>query len=251
MLIEPKLYEVGGCVRDKLMGVKTKDIDFAVEFVDDGLADGEVAFGAMSLWLDLRGFEVFVVSPEYFTIRAHFPRHTMNPRWQPYRNLTADFVLCRIEGPYSDGRHPDWVHSGTIADDLRRRDFTVNAMARELNTETLIDPHGGRQDLELRILRCVGTPWERLSEDALRALRAIRFAVTKDFRIDHELWEALCSAWLPNLLDKVSTERKREELLKAMHHDTLRTLSLLSNLPKTLTASIFSNGLWLRPTLEK
>jgi len=226
-------YEVGGCVRDELLGLESKDIDYAVE---------APSFEAMHEALDLAGFSIFLSTPEHFTVRARFPRgHEKNP-------LTADFVLCRKEGAYSDGRHPDEVEVGTILDDLARRDFTVNAMAKNWMGE-LIDPWNGFHDLDHRILRCVGSAEDRLREDALRGLRAIRFMITKGFTMDFELARALNSTWLPEALSSVSKERQREELEKAFKHDTLLTLNMLHTFPR-LSRVIFSDGLRLMPTLR-
>lgn len=228
-----RLFEVGGCVRDDMLGVTSKDIDFAVE---------APSFDAMRASLTGDGFTIFLETPEFFTIRARFPRGSER------NGLTADFVLCRKDGPMTDGRRPDFVEAGTLADDLRRRDFTVNAMARA-EDGTLIDPHGGAEDLRTRTLRCVGAPADRLGEDALRALRAIRFCVTKGFTMEPWLRSTMASPALAEQLRSVSKERQREEMLKAMRHDTLATLDALATFP-LIRDAVFSDGLWLKPTLE-
>lgn len=244
-----KMFEVGGCVRDELLGVRSKDIDFAVE---------AESFAAMRAFLLSHGFTVFLETPEFLTIRARFPKrwdHGM-PRFGPFENpseaakVTADFVLCRKDGAYSDGRRPDTVEPGTILDDLARRDFTVNAIAKDPDG-VLIDPFGGVEDLRRGTLRAVGSAEARLREDSLRALRAVRFMVTKGFALDRELNAALHSAWLPELLENVSAERRREELDKAFRHDTLTTLTLLANLGPRFREAVFADGLRLKPTLEK
>src|SRR6478735_4198401 len=232
-----KMFEVGGCVRDELLGIQSKDIDFAVE---------ASSFDAMVEELAVMGFTIFLRSPEFFTVRARFPRD-----WKDdHGGKTADFVLCRREGPYSDGRRPDFVEMGTLMDDLARRDFTVNAMARGLDGE-LIDPFGGAEDLKNRVLRCVGVAEDRISEDPLRALRAVRFIVTKNLVWDKELVAVLCARWLPEALASVSVERRREEMAKAMHTDTMRTLALLFSLPIGFREAVFADGMWLKPTMEK
>lgn len=232
------LYEVGGAVRDSLLGVRSKDVDYAVE---------AASFQALRDYLIAEEFEIFLDTPEYLTIRARFPRD--HPR---RAHVTADFVLCRKDGVYTDGRRPDSVEPGTIYDDLARRDFTVNAMARLMDVpEEIIDPHGGLADLAVRRLSCVGEAYDRLAEDALRALRAIRFHITKDFAFDPALEEALFSSWLPPLLASVSTERVREELIKCFRHDTGRTFTVLAFMPPAFRDAVFRDGLWLRPTLEK
>lgn len=244
-------YEVGGCVRDAAMGVSTKDVDYTV--VGPG-------YQALINELDARGFDRFLpldVDPEpeaslrcreALTVRARFPKSMTHFQGRDIRGLTADFVLARKEGTYSDGRHPDDVQPGTLMDDLRRRDFTMNAMAVDF-AGGLIDPFDGLQDIKDRIIRCVGKPEDRFREDALRALRAIRFAVTKRMALDGAVRDALASEWLPPLLTSVSVERRAQELLKAFRHDTMDTLLWLQRFP-ALTQATFMDGLWLMPTLK-
>jgi tRNA nucleotidyltransferase (CCA-adding enzyme) len=226
-----KLFEVGGCVRDELLGMPSKDIDFAVE---------APSFMAMREEMIRRGFSIFQESPQFLTIRAKFPN----------QRLVADFVLCRKESGFSNGRHPDHVEPGTIYDDLARRDFTINAIAKCVESGTIIDPHNGVQDLKNKQLRAVGNAQERFSEDALRCLRALRFSITKDLEIHPEVWRAFDLPELPSLLSSVSVERKREELGKAFAADSLRAMRLLMGLSPALQEAIFADGnLWLKPTL--
>lgn len=243
------MYRVGGCVRDAALGIKSKDIDWSV-VAPDITADPWETYCAMYQWLQLQGYTIFTDSEEHFTIRAKFPE-AMN---MPKGEQDADFVLARSEGPYSDGRHPDWVKLGTFEDDINRRDFTVNAMAEDLEGN-LIDLHGGMQDLEHMQLRCVGEAEDRLREDALRALRAIRFRITKGFTWVPSLREAMCSEWLPPLLSSVKTERKRDELMKCFRKDTIETLNILCHevSPDFLDACLGDTGpnsLWLMPSME-
>jgi tRNA nucleotidyltransferase/poly(A) polymerase len=253
-----EMFEVGGCVRDELLGVKSKDIDFSVVLSDEDFESDRIAkgnrrrepFDVMFRELERRGFKIFVSSPKFLTIRARFPNMASpDLLGRERRNLTADFVLARKEGAYFDGRRPDEVEVGTLMDDLRRRDFTVNAMAKAQDG-TLIDPFDGQADLKLGLLRCVGNAEDRIREDALRALRALRFSVTKGFQIDSELWAVLESDWLPRLLAAVSTERKREELTKMFVADTEKSFVLLQNLP-ALRRAVLRDGLWLMPTMKQ
>lgn len=230
-----KLFEVGGCVRDELLGIRPKDLDYTV--VASGYAE-------MESYLVANGFEIFDPQPKYLRITARFPKDTAETR-----SKVADFVLSRKEGFYHDGRHPDSVEPGTLEDDLRRRDFTVNAMARD-EDGSIIDLFGGMQDLRDGVLRAVGDAEARLREDALRALRAVRFSVTKALRPNEELADALRSEWLPPLLASVSVERKREELLKAFKHDTLVTMEMLMHLGADFREAVFTDGLWLAPSLK-
>lgn len=254
-----EFYEVGGCVRDEIMGVKSKDIDFTVVLDEDEVTPRRTKIGklldrtpfeVMEDELNRRGFEIFVRSPQYLTIRARFPR-----MWDPrlmrreYRGMTADFVLARKEGDYTDGRRPDVVEPGTLEDDLRRRDFTMNAIAKDRDGN-FIDLFGGQEDIQRGVIRCVGSAEARIREDSLRALRALRFAVTKGFVLDDELWVVMRSDWLPGALASVSVERKEQELRKAFQHNTLETLFCLNQLSAPFREAVFTDGLRLMPTLR-
>lgn len=125
-----------------------------------------------------------------------------------------EVTTYRLEGSYSDGRHPDYVvFTPELREDLGRRDFTINAMACDLDG-TIIDLFGGREDLQKRVIRCVGVPAERFHEDALRMLRAIRFSAQLNFEIEPETWRALCEQ--TRNMRKVSRERIFAELNKAL-----------------------------------
>jgi tRNA nucleotidyltransferase/poly(A) polymerase len=163
--------------------------------------------------------------------------------------VIGGFVLSRREQSYTDGRHPDRVEPGTIDDDLGRRDFTMNAIARRADG-SLYDPHGGAEDIRRRLIRCVGDPDRRFYEDALRLLRAVRFAVTTGFDLCPAVVSCLNSPAHLDRLEGVSVERTREELNKAFRHDTLATLTRLNQHP-SLTRRLFSdNRLWLEATLK-
>jgi tRNA nucleotidyltransferase/poly(A) polymerase len=222
-----RMFRVGGCVRDELLGLDSKDIDFAVE---------APSFETMLEAVEARCSKVFLVTPEFLTIRGLDPELG-----------AVDFVLCRKDGPSTDGRRPDFVEAGTILDDLARRDFTVNAMARD-EEGVLLDPHGGREDLEAGLLRFVGSAEDRLAEDALRAFRALRFSVTKRFTITDETAEAL-RAMHAEAFDAVSTDRMRDELHKMFSTDTAAALVVLAQFPLLLEVAL-SRGLWLKPTTE-
>ena len=162
-----QVYEVGGCVRDSLLGIPSKDVDFVCV---------AASYAAMRTWMVGQGFKLWLEKPEFVTIRASVPQN------HPLRARTrdADFVLARRDAPSSDGRRPDWVEAGTLADDLARRDFTVNALARG-EDGVIIDLFGGRDDLAAKTLRFVGEPMARIREDGLRVLRGFRFMVTKGY----------------------------------------------------------------------
>jgi tRNA nucleotidyltransferase/poly(A) polymerase len=243
----PKLYKVGGCVRDKLLGVKTKDIDFV--FVLDNLDKTvEEGFQEMKSWMENEGFTIFLSVPEMFTIRAKFPSD------HKFAKLDADFVMARKEVGYEEGTRRPILELGDLTDDLIRRDFTINALA-ETEDGLIVDLFNGRGDLEKGILRTPLDPMVTFMDDPLRLLRALRFTVTKDFTMHIDVWEAMKQ---PNILAKltqtVSSERIREEVLKMMAVDTPRTIRLLLDVDNEVPGFleiVFKEGLWLKPTFEK
>lgn len=236
MTDEIEFFLVGGAIRDELLGLRSKDHDFTVV---------APSYDAMRERLIADGFRIFMENPEFFTIRARVPEGN------PLRNLArdADFVMARVDGPSSDGRRPDFTLPGTLADDLARRDFTVNAMAKAADG-TIIDPHGGRDDLDARILRFVGDPMTRIGEDGLRVIRAFRFMVTKGFMFDNDTSRALRSLRAAKMLEGVAIERVFEELRKMFEHDFEVTMQTLNLMPSDLYRAIFRDGLRLTPTLK-
>jgi tRNA nucleotidyltransferase/poly(A) polymerase len=238
--------EVGGAVRDKFLGLDSKDVDFVAIPVNPKMfANADEAFVTLVNVLKVDGFDVFLETPQFFTVRAQVPD------WHPLKQRTnvADFVLARKDGPSSDGRHPDFVLPGTLMDDLQRRDFTVNAMA--ILDDELVDPFGGREDLNSNLLRFVGDPKERIAEDGLRVLRAMRFCVTKGFDIEPNTWGAVNSDFAAEMLHKVSVERIRDELEKMFLANTVFTMELLADVRRKMKEAIFRDGLRLMPTLKK
>ena len=223
-----KIYQVGGCVRDKFIGRKSKDIDYAVE----GLS-----FSGLREEILKRDGQIFVEKPEYFTIRAKLPKFGV-----------ADYTLCREDGPYSDNRRPDYVVAGTILSDLARRDFTMNAIA--LTEEgAIIDPHGGVNDIKMGTIRCVGSTQERISEDPIRALRAIRFCIQLQFTFAESLYNFLFEYDFIPIVETVSSERIREELYKMFSSNSKESIRMFKIFPQ-LTNLFEVENLWLKPTLE-
>lgn len=192
-------YAVGGCVRDSLFGQTPHDWDIttsaepqAVKSLFNRTIDTGLQHGTVTVRMGGQGFEV---------------------------------TTYRIDGDYGDGRHPDSVSfTKSLEEDLKRRDFTINAMA--YNDEAgLVDIFGGQEDLKRGLIRCVGAPEERFREDALRILRAARFAARFGFEIDPEAKRVMKEK--AETLHKVSAERIREEFVKLIispHPDMVRTL---------------------------
>ena len=183
-------YVVGGCVRDSLLGLTPHDWDLCTSALPQ---QGMELFGAE---------KCIPTGLQHGTV-------TVKQGGGLY-----EITTFRTEGAYTDGRHPDEVHFvPDVREDLARRDFTINAMAYNAK-EGLIDPFGGQADLQSGILRAVGVPHQRFTEDALRILRLYRFAARFGFAIDPPTAQAaqeLCAR-----LDCVSVERIEEELAKLL-----------------------------------
>jgi len=232
-----QLFEVGGSIRDEFLGLENKDRDFCAV---------APSWEVLLAWCKANMNKIFLVTPEFLTVRGFMGGEAI------------DIVLCRKDGPSTDGRHPDEVTPGTLEDDLARRDFTMNALAVEVDTKLnrtgeVIDLFGGVEDIKNRKLRAVGDVCDRLNEDGLRLLRAARFIVTKDVKADDELAFCLETAvWWDHLAKTVSQERIREELQKMFKHNTAATMKFLTwNCSSMTVGKLFQNGLWLKPHLGK
>ena len=191
-------YAVGGCVRDSVLGRIPADWDITTSALPEQVKelfhrtiDTGIEHGTVTVMMDKEGFEV---------------------------------TTYRIDGEYRDHRHPEQVNfTGELKEDLRRRDFTINAMAYN-DRCGLVDAFGGIEDLKHGVIRCVGVAGERFEEDALRILRAVRFAAQLGFEIEKETADA-ARALAGNLKD-ISAERIQTELVKLLvspHPEMLRT----------------------------
>ena len=190
-------YVVGGCVRDSILGRNPNDWDITtsaspqqVKELFQRTVDTGLQHGTVTVLMDKEGYEV---------------------------------TTYRVDGDYEDGRHPKQVmFTSSLEEDLKRRDFTINAMAYHPE-RGLVDLFHGMEDMEHKIVRCVGDPMERFHEDALRILRAVRFSAQLGFTIE-EKTKAGIQALAPNL-KCVSAERIQTELVKLLvspHPDYLR-----------------------------
>jgi tRNA nucleotidyltransferase (CCA-adding enzyme) len=223
------IWTVGGCVRDEIMGVKPNDIDFSVE------AD---SFEEMVAYIESIG-KIFLSTPDYGTVRARVGKET------------NDYVFCRKEGPYSDGRHPDWTVAGTIWDDLYRRDFTMNAIAKSVNGD-IYDPFYGIQDIQNRIIRSVGDAHDKIWMDAIRLMRAARFSITKGFSIQSEIRDMFYDTSIINrMVETVSADRIRGEAGKMFAYDTIASIQFFAEYPKMSQAVFGSGERWLKVTNEQ
>ena len=227
-----RTYLVGGGVRDSLLGHEPKDLDFVVV---------APSFQHLLDQLASEGAEVFQAKPQFLTARVKHPVHGI-----------ADFALARTEGKYSDNRRPDETAPADLVTDLSRRDFTINAMARCVVSGEVFDPFGGAADLASGTLRAVGVAQDRIKEDPLRALRAVRFALRFGMSVCPALESELQEPELAEKLNSVSIERIGVELDKMFLADTMATLAALQQFP-VLAKAAFGNGRGLRlvSTLRK
>lgn len=186
-------YAVGGCVRDILMGKSPHDWDIATSATPD-------------------------------EVQKTFSRHTVIPTGIKHGTVTViidnvpfEITTFRIDGSYSDSRHPENVtFSTSLVEDLKRRDFTINAIAYHPESG-IVDPFGGQTDIKSGIIRTVGTPAQRFSEDALRIMRAIRFSAVLGFEIEAKTADALFK--FNHLLENIAAERVASELNKTLCSD--------------------------------
>ena len=178
----------GGCVRDTLLGAEPHDYD--------------VASSARPEQVQSLFRRTFAVGAQFGVVCVLEGTHEIQ---------VATF---RSDGEYTDGRHPETVSFSDAQNDALRRDFTVNGLFYDPIKKTVSDFVGGRADLAAKIIRAIGNPEHRFTEDKLRLLRAVRFACTLDFKIEAETWNAVCTN-APKL-QEVSAERIREEFTKIM-----------------------------------
>lgn len=186
-------YIVGGCVRDKLLGLIPHDYDITT------------SAEPQEIKRIFKDFKTILIGEEFGTIGILIDE------------TLYEVTTFRIDGKYKNFRKPENViFSKNLVEDLKRRDFTINAMAMDSRGE-LYDPFGGKNDLEDKVLRAVGRPNERLKEDAIRILRAIRFAGRLNLYIDDELFDAI--SFERKLLKKISPERIFDEFSKMITSD--------------------------------
>lgn len=190
-----KAYFVGGCVRDLLLGREPKDWDITTSAKPEEIQ---------------KLFPDSVYENKFGTVGV-------KTRSEDPKLKIIEITTFRIEGKYSDKRHPDEVKfAETLEEDLSRRDFTVNALAMSPDRE-IIDPCGGEKDIKEKIIRTVGDPEARFEEDALRLMRAVRFSSELDFEIDFGTRRAIEAK--AGLLEAIAKERIRDELIKVLMCD--------------------------------
>lgn len=190
-------YVVGGSLRNILMGKAPKDFDMTTSATPEEICD----------IFEPLGYHVIKTGMKHGTVTILLGE------------MPIEITTFRVDGSYTDSRHPDSVcFTRSITEDLARRDFTVNAMALDpVISGDIIDPFCGARDLERRILRCVGDPKKRFSEDALRILRAFRFVSEHGFKIEEATYSAIAEQ--KDGLKKISRERILSELERTLVGD--------------------------------
>ena len=179
-------YFAGGCVRDMVRGLPAKDFDIATDATPD---------------------VVQKIFPRTYAVGAAFGVVVVVDN-----GLNFEVATFRSDGAYLDHRHPVDVKFSSPEEDAKRRDFTINGMFFDPEKNEVIDFVGGKKDLAAKIVRAIGDPAARFSEDRLRMLRAVRFATVLDYKIDNATWDALVANAAS--INEISAERIREELLK-------------------------------------
>jgi poly(A) polymerase len=179
-------YLAGGCVRDMVRGLMPKDFDVATD------APPEV---------------VQRIFPHTYAVGAKFGVVVVVEN-----GTNFEVATFRSDDAYIDGRRPSAIHFASPEEDARRRDFTINGMFFDPTKDQVIDFVGGRTDIEAKLVRAIGAPAQRFSEDRLRMLRAVRFATVLDYKIDKQTWDALVANSAAIL--EISVERIRDELVK-------------------------------------
>ena len=184
-------FVVGGCVRDTIMGRKPNDWDIATNAKPD---------------------EVMRIFRK--TIPTGIDHGTVTVM---INKVAYELTTYRIDGEYVDMRHPEKVEfSKNIVDDLSRRDFTINAMAYNKRIG-LVDEFGGMDDIENKLIRCVGNPNKRFNEDALRMIRAVRFSAKLGFKIEEKTFQSILEN--ASNIKKISIERINKELEETIKFD--------------------------------
>jgi len=197
-----KAYIAGGAVRDMILGLEPHDYDIAT---NAGPEDVEKLFD-----------KVIPVGKEFGVVRVLV------------ENETYEIARFREDGPYMDGRRPETINYSDESGDVKRRDFTMNALFYDTENDNIIDLTGGIDDIKNRIVRTVGDPYERFSEDYLRMLRAVRMAAKFNFKIDARTMESIKD--LAERIREISFERIGAEVLKTFRVKNKKyALDLLDN----------------------
>lgn len=234
-----EIYLIGGAVRDRVLGIDSKDKDYVVISKASSI---EGAYSEMIKYLKEQKFEIFLETPHCYTVRARFPKD------HKYSGIVGDFVLARKEIGYIPNTRTPIVVPGTINNDVWRRDFTINSLYVDKNDEVVDLTGRGLEDLELKVIDTPFNPYVTFKEDPLRVFRAVRFAITKNFTLASRVEEVIYNEDFN--FSVVSLDRVRQELIKCFEVDTLKTIKMLERFPKLQEYAFSSGELYLKPTLR-
>ena len=221
-----KVYFVGGCIRDWLLGIEPKDFDLCtsakledIESIFPHNIKVGATFGVIKVLIEIDG-----------------------------EKQAIEVATFRKEGTSFDGGHPDKIEPATVEEDVQRRDFKMNGMLMNPDTLEIIDYVGGQEDIKNKIISCIGDPNIRLKEDSLRILRAIRFVSQLGFKIEDNLLKAI-TLKQRNLLESVSLERLTDEMTKILTGDysaDALLYMLRTSVNNTIVNNLYSDNYLLR-----
>lgn len=256
-MTNPKFFIVGGFVRDFYINqihntnIYSKDVDIVLECNSieelqdeimsfDSNADIRVidaTFGRILAGVDLEKFNW--LAKNYSSGRGKRPT-----------TIYVDFIIAREEGDYRDGQHPSFLRFSSIESDLQRRDFTINSIAINDQTEEVLDLFNGREDITRKRIVTIRDCYSTFSEHGMRILRALRISVEKQMNIDRSIWLDLTdhSEEYASLLSKpIFQDSIRTELTRMLKFDTVQALQLINTLPFSIKKAIFTEN-WLMAT---
>ncbi|MBT3980182.1 MAG: CCA tRNA nucleotidyltransferase [Bacteriovoracaceae bacterium] len=211
------IYYVGGTVRDQLLNLKPKDVDLACE-VD--------SFEEMKKYVLKNSSKIFLEKPEFGTIRY------LNLKGEP-----QDISLCIKSRSVDSGSY----QIGSIAEDLANRDFTINAIARNIETSVLHDPLGGQNDLKTKTIKCCNSPAKTFGDDPVRIIRALRFKLQFGFSFDHSIAQYFTNSSSFDDLKLPHSERVRAELDKCFKISPIGVFLEVEKINHAFLRVLFSN----------
>lgn len=222
-----KVYLVGGAVREQLLNdasSRTPDLDYLVEGID---------FQDLPNFLKSINKEILHIHKNFLVIKAK----------DKSTGQIEDYCVCRKD-VYTDKSTLPEITQGSIYDDLNRRDFTMNAIAYNKETGEYFDPHGGIEDIKNKIIRCVGNPIERFTEDCVRIIRCFRFHLRYGFEIHKSIWETIDNHrnTLIEAFLVIPRDRIINELNRMFEVDSVNGIKLLARLDANLLSSILNGS---------
>lgn len=228
----PNIYLVGGTVRDMLIeevfGIPkiSDDLDYLVE---------DISFKELSKFVEDLGRDIIHINHNFLNIK------TRNKDTEKYE----DYTICRKDTYFQQHKLPN-ITPGSLEDDLSRRDFKMNAIVYNVKSKEYIDLFNGKKDIENKIISCVGDTLTKFLEDVVRVIRAFRFAITYNFKLDPNIYRVLLDKdskeKIIEAFDKIPSNRITNELGRLFEKDFIRVMRLLSQFDDDLLNSILRHG---------